>query len=80
MSSEKDPQKDLLKLYAYGTLANFWVTVGAKDAVDEDEARAFLQLQQSLLKHFEEILEPHLDEDSMESFRRFVNHYRIRME
>lgn len=79
MSTEKDAQKDLLKLYAYGTLANFWVAVGAKDAVDEDEAQAFLQLQQSLVKHFEETLEAHLDEDSMEAFRKFVTHYRIRM-
>lgn len=73
-------QKDLLKLYAYGTLANFWVTVGAKDAVDEDEAQAFLQLQQSLIKHLEQTLEAHLDEASMEDFRRFVSHYRIRTE
>lgn len=79
MSTEKDAQKDLLKLYAYGTLANFWVTVGAKDAVDEDEAQAFLQLQQSLVKHFEEILEPHMDEESMEAFRKFVSYYRIRI-
>ena len=42
MSSDMNAQKDLLKLYACGTLANFWVTVGAKDAVDEDEAQAFL--------------------------------------
>lgn len=73
-------QKDLLKLYAYGTLANFWVTVGAKDAVDEDEAQAFLQLQQSLIKHLEQTLEAHLDEASMEDFRKFVSHYRIRTE
>jgi len=73
-------QKDLLKLYAYGTLANFWVTVGAKDAVDEDEAQAFLQLQQSLIKHLEQTLEAHLDEASMEDFRSFVSHYRIRTE
>lgn len=80
MSSETNAQKDLLKLYAYGTLANFWVTVGAKDAVDEDEAQAFLQLQQSLIKHLEQTLEAHLDEVSMEDFRRFVSHYRIRTE
>lgn len=80
MSSETNAQKDLLKLYAYGTLANFWVTVGAKDAVDEDEAQAFLQLQQSLIKHLEQTLEAHLDEASMEDFRRFVSHYRIRTE
>ena len=80
MSSETNVQKDLLKLYAYGTLANFWVTVGAKDAVDEDEAQAFLQLQQSLIKHLEQTLEAHLDEASMKDFRKFVSHYRIRME
>ena len=80
MSAEKDAQKDLLKLYAYGTLANFWVTVGAKDNVDEDEAQAFLKLQQSLVKRFEEILDRHFDEDSMEAFRKFVSNYRIRLE
>jgi hypothetical protein len=73
-------QKDLLKLYAYGTLANFWVTVGAKDSVDEDEAQAFLQLQQSLIKQVERTLEAHLDEAAMDDFRRFVSHYRIRLE
>lgn len=78
MSAEKDAQKDLLKLYAYGTLANFWVTLGAKEDVDEDEAKVFLQLQQSLIKRFEQILLPHLDEASMESFKKFVNSYRIR--
>lgn len=77
--SEAKVQKDLLKLYAYGTLANFWVTVGAKEAVDEDEAQAFLQLQQSLIKQVERTLEAHLDEASMEDFRRFVSQYRIRM-
>ncbi len=30
-----------MKLYAYGTLANFWVTVGAKDAVDEMRLKHF---------------------------------------
>lgn len=80
MSAQSDAQKDLLKLYAYGTLANFWVAVGAKDAVDEDEAQAFLQLQQSLIKQLDQTLEAHLDEDSMESFRKFVSRYRIRTE
>jgi hypothetical protein len=80
MSAQSDTQKDLLKLYAYGTLANFWVTVGAKDAVDEDEAQAFLQLQQSLIKQVDQTLEAHLDEDSMEAFRKFVSRYRIRTE
>ncbi len=80
MSNGTKVEKDLLKLYAYGTLANFWVTVGAKDAVDEDEAQAFLQLQQSLIKHLEQTLEAHLDEASMEDFRKFVSHYRIRTE
>jgi len=48
--------------------------------VDEDEAQAFLQLQQSLIKHLEQTLEAHLDEASMKDFRKFVSHYRIRME
>ncbi len=79
LSAQKDPQKDLLMLYAYSSLANFWITLGAKEAVDEDEARTFLQLQQSLIKQFEKTLEVHLDEDSMEAFRKYVNSYRIRI-
>jgi len=79
MSAEKNAQKDLLKLYAYGTLANFWITVGLKEAVDEDEAKTFLQLQQSLVKQFEKTLQAHLDENSMEAFKEFVNTYRVRI-
>ncbi len=79
MSAQKDAQKDLLKLYAYGTLANFWISLGAKEDVDEDEAKTFLQLQQSLVKQFEKTLEGHLDEDSMEAFREFVSKYKIRI-
>ncbi len=79
MSAQKDAQKDLLKLYAYGTLAHFWISLGAKEDVDEDEAKTFLQLQQSLVKQFEKTLEGHLDEDSMEAFREFVSKYKIRI-
>ncbi len=79
MSAQKDAQKDLLKLYAYGTLANFWISLGAKGDVDEDEAKTFLQLQQSLVKQFEKTLEGHLDEDSMAAFREFVSKYKIRI-
>ncbi len=79
LSVEKNAQNDLLKLYAYGTLANFWITVGAKEGVDEDEAKTFLQLQQSLVKQFEKTLQAHLDETSMESFKEFVNTYRVRI-
>jgi hypothetical protein len=44
MSAEKDVQKELLKLYAYGSLASPWVNLGTQDAIDEDDAGALLRL------------------------------------
>ena len=44
MSAEKDVQKELLKLYAYGSLTSPWVNLGTQDAIDEDDAGALLRL------------------------------------
>ena len=80
MSDEKDAQKDLLKLYAYGTLANFMVEIGSRGEVDEDEARSLLRIQRDLIQQFDTTLAAHLDQPSMQSFRDFVDRYRVRMD
>jgi len=78
MPTEKDVQKDLLKLYAYSTIANFIVNVGSKHDVDEDEANSLLKMQDDLILRFDSTLAVQLDEASMQSFRTFVNKYRVR--
>lgn len=79
MSTEKNIEKDLLKLYAYGTLANFMVTLGSKGEVDEDEAKSLLRIQNDLIQQFDSTLAAQLDQASMQSFRDFVSKYRVRM-
>lgn len=79
MSSEKNDQKDFLKLYAYSTLANFMVTLSSRGEVDEDEARSMLRIQNELIQQFDSTLAAQLDQTSMQSFRDFVNKYRVRM-
>ncbi len=79
MSVEKDPQRDLLKLLAYGTLANFWVNLGTKEEVLEEEAKAFLALQEALHGEFESTLQAYLDEASMKGFREYVDKFKVRM-
>lgn len=79
MADEKDVQKELLKLYAYSTLANFMVTLGSKGEVDEDEAKSLLRIQNDLIQQFDSTLAAHLDQTSMQSFRDFVSKYRVRM-
>ena len=79
MSSEKNDQKDFLKLYAYSTLANFMVTLSSRGEVDEDEARSMLRIQNELIQQFDSTLAAQLDQTSMQSFRDFVDKYRVRM-
>jgi len=79
VSSEKNDQKDFLKLYAYSTLANFMVTLSSRGEVDEDEARSMLRIQNELIQQFDSTLAAQLDQTSMQSFRDFVNKYRVRM-
>ena len=79
MSSEKNDQKDFLKLYAYSTLANFMVTLSSRDEVDEDEARSMLRIQNELIQQFDATLAAQLDQTSIQSFRDFVDKYRVRM-
>jgi len=79
VSSEKNDQKDFLKLYAYSTLANFMVTLSSRGEVDEDEARSMLRIQNELIQQFDSTLAAQLDQTSMQSFRDFVDKYRVRM-
>jgi len=79
VSSEKNDQKDFLKLYAYSTLANFMVTLSSRDEVDEDEARSMLRIQNELIQQFDATLAAQLDQTSIQSFRDFVDKYRVRM-
>ena len=79
MATENNIQKDLLKLYAYSTLANFMMDLASKGDVDEDEARTLLRLQNELIRQFESTLATQLDQASMQSFRDFVEKYRVRI-
>jgi len=74
-----DPQKDLLKITAYGTLANFWINLaGSEDEVLERDAKAYLALQETLQKEIEDTLRPHLDDSSMMAFKEYVNRFKVR--
>jgi hypothetical protein len=44
---EKNPTADLLKLYSYGTLAQFFANLGTADELEEDEAKSLLLLQKA---------------------------------
>lgn len=79
MSADKNPQKELLKLYAYGTLANLFVKLGTMEAIDETDAASLLGLQNSLIKEIEETLQTQLDGESMRTFREYVQKYRVRI-
>ncbi len=79
MSAEKDPQRDLLKLYTYGSLANLWINLGTRGAMGEDEAKALIGLQEAVIKEFDKTLQAYLDEASMKAFRDHVDRYRVRV-
>jgi len=79
MSTEKDAQSDLLKLEAYGCLANLWINLSMKEYEDQQEAGSFLQLQEALINEFEKTLKGHLDETAIRDFRSYVNRYRVRI-
>jgi len=79
MPIEKDPEKDLLKLYAYGTLANFWTSLAANEEMEEGEAQTLLLLQQALLDEYDSILKQHLNEESMKAYRAYVERFKARI-
>ena len=79
-SAEKDPQRDLLKLYAYGSLANLWISLAPREMVSEQEAKALLGVQEAVIKEFEKTLAPYLDFPSMKSFGEYITKYKVRIE
>jgi hypothetical protein len=74
-----DPQKELLKLYAYATLTDLWIKLGTMDSIDEDDAASLLSLQNAMIKVFDKTLQTQLDETSMQTFREYVDKYRVRI-
>ncbi len=79
MPIEKDPQKDQLKLFAYGTLAIFWTNLATTEEMEEDEAQRLLLLQQALLAEFDATLQQYLDELSMKAYRAYVERFKVRI-
>jgi len=67
----------MLKLSAYGTLANFWINLATRDPVSEEEAKALLQLQDALIKEFEKTLTWYLDFPSMKAFMEYVTKHKV---
>jgi len=78
-STEKDPQRDLLKLFAYGQLGNLWITLATREAMSEKEAKALLGVQEAVIKEFEKTLEPYFDFPSMKAFGEYITRYKVRL-
>lgn len=51
ISAEKDPQRDLLKLFAYGTLANFWINLRAKERLLKRKQDSFSKFRKRSSKN-----------------------------
>jgi len=78
-STEKDPQRDLLKLFAYGQLANLWITLATREAMSEKEAKALLGVQEAVIKEFEKTLQAYFDFPSMKAFGEYITRYKVRL-
>jgi hypothetical protein len=76
---EKNPTADLLKLYSYGTLAQFFANLGTADELEEDEAKSLLLLQKALIEEVDKTLQPYLDDVSMQNFRDYADSFRVRI-
>ena len=72
-------EKELLRISAYGTLAQFWLNLETKDDLYEDEAKSFLLLQQSLIDRFEKTLRACLDDESVKEFLDYVDKFKVRI-
>jgi hypothetical protein len=79
MAMDKDPQRDTLKLLAYGQLANIWINLASREAMAEDDAKALLGVQDAVIKEFEKTLQPYLDFPSMKAFGEYVTRYKVRL-
>ena len=76
---EKNAAADLLKVYSYGALAQFWANLGTGDEIAEDDAKSLLLLQKALIEEIEKTLQVYLDEASMKNFRDYVDRFRVRI-
>jgi len=72
-------ENELLRISAYGTLAQFWLNLGTKEDMYEDEAKSFLLLQQSLIDRFEKTLRACLDDESVKEFLDYVDKFKVRI-
>jgi len=70
---------ELLRMNAYGTLAEFFLSLGTKEDMYEDEAKSLLLLQQSLIERFEKTLRASLGDESALEFRDFVDKFKVRI-
>lgn len=69
----------MLKLYAYASLANLWVSLATMDPLPEEEAKALLRVQDAVIKEFEKTLTRYLDFPSMKMFGEYVTRYKARI-
>lgn len=74
-----EPVNDLLKLTAYGLLAQFWTDIGTREEMDEEDAKELLLLQKALIDEFDRTLQLHLNADSMRDFREYVERFKVRI-
>jgi hypothetical protein len=79
MSVNKDPERDMLKLLAYGELANLWINLASKGEMSEEEAKSFIGIQDALIKEYEKILQAYLDFPSMKAFGEYITKYKVRI-
>jgi hypothetical protein len=66
-----------LKLLAYGTLANLWINLGSREPIAEEEAKAFLGVQDAVIQEFDKTLQAYLDEASIKAFRDYVEKHKV---
>jgi hypothetical protein len=69
----------MLKLYAYASLANLWISLATMDPLPEEEAKALLRVQDAVIKEFEKTLTRYLDFPSMKTFGEYVTRYKARI-
>ena len=69
----------MLKLFAYGSLANLWVNLATREPMSEGDAKVLLQVQDAVIKEFEKTLTWYLDFPSMKAFGEFITRYKVRI-
>ena len=69
----------MLKLYAYGSLANLWISLATMGPLPEDDAQALLRVQDTVIKEYEKTLTRYLDFPSMKMFGEYVTRNKARI-